>query len=84
MASYNVKTHPAFAGYDLPEANSLINVVRRGFIQAMVWSEKKRAYYRAVAELDALSDRDLADIGIARGEIQAIAHAVAEGKGANA
>lgn len=40
---------------------------------------KRDAYYRAVRDLGALSDRELADLGIARHEIHGIAIARAFG-----
>lgn len=53
-------------------------VARPGFIANLrrVVAERRayaRAYHRTYAELDALSDRDLADIGISRVQIRDIA-----------
>jgi uncharacterized protein YjiS (DUF1127 family) len=75
--AYNVKTHPAFAGYDLPQTNTGFGGVRGLFRTLALWSAEKRAYNDTVAELDALSDRDLADIGVARCDIPAIAREAA-------
>lgn len=36
---------------------------------------KRRVYRQTVKELSALSDRDLCDLGISRGEIHYVAHA---------
>ena len=69
MSSYDVKTHPAFAGYDLAEQDGVNNAVRRFVRRLFVWSAERRAYLNAVAELESLSDRDLADIGISRCDI---------------
>ncbi len=41
---------------------------------------KQNVYRTTMAELAAMSDRDLADIGIARGSIEAIAHEAAYGR----
>ena len=69
MSSYDVKTHPAFAGYELEGENGVNNAVRRFFRRISVWSAERRAYLNAITELESLSDRDLADIGIARCDI---------------
>jgi uncharacterized protein YjiS (DUF1127 family) len=71
--AYNVKTHPAFAGYNLPETEAALSGARRAFAKLAIWSAENRAYYNTVAELYALSDRDLADIGISRSDIPAVA-----------
>ena len=80
MPAYEVKDHPAFAGYDLPEANGVLNGVRRFARNVAVWSAERRAYNDAVHELSALSDRDLADIGIARADIHSVARDAAKAK----
>jgi uncharacterized protein YjiS (DUF1127 family) len=41
---------------------------------------RQRTFSRTVAELNALTDRELADLGIARDAIRDIAHAAAYGK----
>jgi uncharacterized protein YjiS (DUF1127 family) len=84
MPAYNVKAHPAFAGYDLPETNSALNGVRRIFVNWAAWSDERHAYRQAVSELSALSDRNLADIGIARCDIPAVAREAARSKRAEA
>ena len=42
--------------------------------------ERRRVYLRTVAELTNLSDRDLADLGLSRTNINAIAHEAAYSK----
>jgi uncharacterized protein YjiS (DUF1127 family) len=74
--SYNVKTHPAFAGYDLPETGQ--SWVSRALRNLAVWSAENRAYHNTFNELSILSDRDLADIGISRADIPAIARDAAQ------
>jgi uncharacterized protein YjiS (DUF1127 family) len=69
MSSYNVKTHPAFAGYELGEDSRVSTAARRLINRVVAWSAKRREYLNAIAELESLSDRDLADIGIARCDI---------------
>ena len=81
--AYNVKTHPAFAGYNLPESEAALNGVRSFFANLMGWTAENRAYYNTVAELSALSDRDLADIGISRSDIYTIAREAAKEKRGN-
>ena len=82
--SYNVKTHPAFAGYNLPESEAALNGVRRFFANLAGWTTENRAYYNTVAELSALSERELADIGISRSDIHAVAREAAKtGRGGN-
>jgi uncharacterized protein YjiS (DUF1127 family) len=77
MSAYNVKAHPAFSGYDLPEATSTVNRIRRLYRRVAGWTQERRAYYQTLSELNSLSDRDLADIGIARADIPAIARETA-------
>lgn len=78
MATYHAKPHQGFAGYDLPEASGVLSGVRRLSKTFAVWSAERRAYNEAVRELSALSDRDLADIGIARVDIEAVAREAAK------
>lgn len=80
MTAYNVKSHPAYAGYDLPEANSPLNGIRRFLANWAAWSAERRAYREAVSELSALTDRNLVDIGIARCDIPAVAREAARAK----
>jgi uncharacterized protein YjiS (DUF1127 family) len=80
MASYNVKSHSDFAGYDVPAENGAIGGVRRVLRNVSAWSQERRAYNQAAFELSGLSDRDLADIGIARCDIPSIAREAAQAK----
>jgi uncharacterized protein YjiS (DUF1127 family) len=76
MSSYTVKTHPAFAGHELSER--AVSGVGRLIKTVAAWSARNRAYHQTVSELEMLSDRDLADIGIARCDIYAIARDAAK------
>ena len=80
MASYNAKSHSDFAGYDVPAENGAIGGVRRVLRNLSAWSQERRAYNQAAYELSALSDRDLADIGVARCDIPSIARDAAKTK----
>ena len=52
-----------------------------GFLRTVAAARAKRAIYvRTLHELEALSARDLADLGIARAMIQQLAHEAAYGK----
>ena len=84
MPALNVKGHPAFAGYDIPETNSALNGLRRFLANFNAWTEERRAYRQAVTELSALSDRNLSDIGVSRVDIHAIARETAKAKRAEA
>ena len=84
MSAYDLKTHPAFSGYDLPEKTAFLDRFRNLGTQLTMWSRERRAYNEAFDELQALSDRDLADIGIARSDIPAIARETAKASLANA
>jgi uncharacterized protein YjiS (DUF1127 family) len=76
MSSYSVKTQPVFAGHDLRE--SAVSGVGRLIKTVASWSARSRAYHQTVSELEMLSDRDLADIGVARSDIPAIARDAAK------
>ena len=78
MSAYDVKAHAAFSGYELPEATSTMSRIRRLYEGVVGWSQERRAYYETLRELNGLSDRDLADIGIARADIPAIARETAK------
>lgn len=84
MPASNVKGHPAFAGYDVPETDGALNGLRRFFANWSAWTDERRAYRQAVTELSALSDRNLADIGVSRVDIHAIARETAKAKRAEA
>ena len=47
---------------------------------AASYFQQRRIYARTVAELNALTDRELSDLGIARISIREIAHEAAYGK----
>ncbi len=80
MSTYNAKAHPGFAGYDRPETDSTLSGIRRLAANLAAWSQERRDYRQAIDELSALSDRDLADIGILRADIQAVARDAARTK----
>ena len=79
MTAYNVKAHPAFSRYDLAEAPGLAARMRRLFSRLGDWAQERRAYSRTFNELQALGDRDLADIGLVRGDIAFVARQAARG-----
>jgi uncharacterized protein YjiS (DUF1127 family) len=72
MSAYQMKAHTAYAGYEDQREQGFSNHIRRSFVKFADWLKARRAYHRAVAELEAMSDRDLADIGIVRCDIPAI------------
>ena len=63
-------------------------VARKGLIDRILglnqtvatWVRQRRVYAQTVAELNALTDRELADLGISRLAIADIAHEAAYGK----
>jgi uncharacterized protein YjiS (DUF1127 family) len=74
MSAYNVKAHPAFAGYELSEANGTFGGgFRRALAGIAAWRRSRSVYNRTFNELEALSGRELADIGITRYDIPFIA-----------
>jgi uncharacterized protein YjiS (DUF1127 family) len=79
MAAYQVKTHPDHATY-ADGANGLQDRVRVLLAKIGNRLQARRSYYNSVAELSAMSDRDLADIGISRADIPAIARQAARAK----
>jgi uncharacterized protein YjiS (DUF1127 family) len=79
MASYQAKAHPAHATY-ADGANGLQDRVRLLLAKVGTWLQARRSYHNSVAELSAMSDRDLADIGISRSDIQAVARQAARAK----
>ena len=84
MAVYEAKNDRAFADYDLQEGNGVLTGFRRLSRAYALWSAERRNFNDAVYELSALSDRDLADIGIARCDIQRVAREAAKMKRAEA
>ena len=79
MATYELKNSTVFSGHEL-KANTLFDRVRKYFTNPLLVSEERRAYLKTLHELQALTDRDLADIGISRGDIHRIAREAAEMK----
>ena len=79
MAAYQ-KANSAYAGYEDHEAHGLSNRVRRLFAKLSGWMKENYAYHQAVSELSSMSDRDLADIGVVRCDIPAIARGAAKAK----
>jgi uncharacterized protein YjiS (DUF1127 family) len=73
MSAYNVKAHSAFAGYDFADSNGSANGMRGLFARVAKWREQRRNYHQVLFELEQLTDRDLADIGINRSDIAAVA-----------
>jgi uncharacterized protein YjiS (DUF1127 family) len=76
MATYQVKAHATYAD----GANGLQDRVRLLLTKIGTRLQARRSYYNSVAELSAMSDRDLADIGISRSDIQAVARQAARAK----
>ncbi len=72
MATYN-STHdyPAISGY--PENPDARQWLAHQLGRLSAWAERRRLYHSTVAELMMLSERELADIGIGRGQIREIA-----------
>jgi len=62
-------------------APALSDRVAAALRQFRVARERRALYRRTVAELSALSNRDLADLGIGRSEIHGLAHEAAFGRG---
>lgn len=64
------------------------SIARKGFADRLAYVKdvvltainQRRVYARTVAELNALTDRELADLGISRFGITEIAHEAAYGK----
>jgi uncharacterized protein YjiS (DUF1127 family) len=72
MSTYNLKANSGLAGYELGE-NSALGGAGGLFGKVGAWWRAHRAYRQTFMELDALSNRDLADIGVSRSDIPAIA-----------
>jgi uncharacterized protein YjiS (DUF1127 family) len=79
MASHPVtaKDINALAGRDYPEAERAADFLRGLFARLEARIGYWRRYRATVAELDRLTDAQLADIGIMRGNIHAVARAAA-------
>jgi uncharacterized protein YjiS (DUF1127 family) len=80
MAAYQVKAHSGYAGYEGHEEHGLSNPVRRLSAKLSDWLKEKHAYHQAISELSSMSDRELADIGVVRCDIPAIARDAAKAK----
>jgi uncharacterized protein YjiS (DUF1127 family) len=59
--------------------DDITETFRRALANLGAWSERRAIFNRTVAELDALTDRDLADLGIPRADIRRIARDAAFG-----
>ncbi len=66
MAMNMANTYPADAGTSGISAGGLVRRLVEG------WREHRR-YQRTLAELGGLTDRELADIGLSRGEVDLVA-----------
>ena len=83
MSAYEVKAHPAYAGYEGQGANGLSDRIRQALGPVGAWLQQRSHYHTTLSELSALSDRDLADIGISRSDIPMIAREAAKAKPAS-
>jgi uncharacterized protein YjiS (DUF1127 family) len=77
MATYELKNHAAFAGHE-PGPSRLFDQIRSYFTNPFAVSQERRAYLDTLQELQGMSDRDLADVGISRGDIERIARDAGE------
>jgi uncharacterized protein YjiS (DUF1127 family) len=77
MTTYELENHAAFSGHEL-KTNSLFNLVRSYFTNPFAVSQERRAYLDTLQELQGMTDRDLADVGISRGDIDRIAREAGE------
>jgi uncharacterized protein YjiS (DUF1127 family) len=73
MSAYNVKAHPAFAGYEISERTDEFGGLLGLYAKFSTWRRSRRAYNETFLELDTLSNRDLADIGVSRSDIPHLA-----------
>ena len=62
------------------EAVSLCDLIAHPLAAIQLMAQRRRVYVQTVAELQALSDRDLADLGLHRSMIPAVAKDAAYGK----
>ena len=69
MRVYEVDANPLSVGYGDRRANGLLNRIQNLLVEFVSWLKEKRDYHAAISELYAMSDRDLADIGIVRCDI---------------
>jgi uncharacterized protein YjiS (DUF1127 family) len=83
MATYDLKGFANFAGSEPKTGAQLSRIL--GFLKkSFAMSPERRAYLDTLRELQSLSDRELDDIGISRGDIQHVAREAAEMKHAHA
>jgi uncharacterized protein YjiS (DUF1127 family) len=73
MATIGVRTGGSYPGSQAKGASNIAKQARLLFSAFSNWRQKRKRYYNTMAELDALSDRELADIGMVRSDIRAIA-----------
>lgn len=59
---------------------SLREVIAHPFSALRLMAQRRRVYLQTVSELSALSDRDLADLGLHRSMVRAVAKDAAYGK----
>lgn len=62
------------------DALSLRDLIAHPLAAIQLMAQRRRVYVQTVAELQALSDRDLADLGLHRSMISAVAKDAAYGK----
>lgn len=62
------------------EALSLRDLVLRPMLSLQLMAQRRRVYSQTITELAALSDRELADLGLHRSMIAAVAKDAAYGK----
>lgn len=80
--AYALKDRVVFSGHDLKTPNA-VKHIGAFFSDLLGLSEEKRVFNQTVKELQRLNDRELADIGITRCDIYAIARQAAELKHAH-
>lgn len=62
------------------DALSFRDLIAHPFAALHLMAQRRRVYVQTVTELEALSDRDLADLGLHRSTIRAVAKDAAYGK----
>jgi uncharacterized protein YjiS (DUF1127 family) len=78
MTAYNeARSYPAVAGYERDANQDQRRWLAGWFGRISAWAERQRRYHSTVAELRALSDRELSDIGIGRWQIAELAREAA-------
>jgi uncharacterized protein YjiS (DUF1127 family) len=84
MAVHTVtaKNIGALAGHEYPEAWRVSEKLRRLITRLESWIMYRLRYRATVAELGRLTDHQLADVGVLRGEIAAVARTTARRAGA--